>query len=206
MSSNDRVGCVDLSSRILLLSGNLNIDFIEGDREMKMQVNGEKIKHLREQRCWSQLQLAEMSGISTRTLQRLEAKSTASQETIKSIAAVFELNCDLLLPEDTIKPLDKEADLEHVIDAKLAIDEEITLDEVTDKKHARHKFYFSLICLITAISFGFWGVFSALDAQKISFESFQLLKNGLSIVLLVSIAFTIFRAYRKGIISRPNIL
>ena len=39
---------------------------------MQMQVNSEKIRRWREERCWSQEHLAEVSGISLRTVQRLE--------------------------------------------------------------------------------------------------------------------------------------
>ena len=41
---------------------------------MTMQINAQRVKHLREQKCWSQQQLADMAGISLRTIQRLEAK------------------------------------------------------------------------------------------------------------------------------------
>lgn len=67
-----------------------------------MEINAEIIKKYRQKRCWSQLQLAEMAGISMRTLQRVEAQSTASLETIKSIASVLEISSeDLLQQEDT---------------------------------------------------------------------------------------------------------
>lgn len=50
------------------------------------------IQKLRLQRGWSQQQLAEMSGLSTRTVQRLEAGKPASMESLKSLAAVFEVD------------------------------------------------------------------------------------------------------------------
>ena len=49
------------------------------------------IQKLRLQRGWSQQQLAEMSGLSTRTIQRLENGNSASIESLKSLAAVFEV-------------------------------------------------------------------------------------------------------------------
>ncbi|HIP94768.1 MAG TPA: helix-turn-helix domain-containing protein [Leucothrix sp.] len=50
------------------------------------------IRKLRLQRGWSQEQLSQMSGISTRTIQRIERGQKASAESLKSLAAVFETN------------------------------------------------------------------------------------------------------------------
>lgn len=50
------------------------------------------IHKLRLQRGWSQQQLAEMSGLSTRTIQRIENGGKPSVESIKSLAAVFEID------------------------------------------------------------------------------------------------------------------
>jgi len=57
------------------------------------------IQKLRLKRGWSQQQLAEASGLSTRTIQRVEAGHPASVETLKSIAAVFEVDFSTLNPE-----------------------------------------------------------------------------------------------------------
>ena len=54
------------------------------------------IQKLRLQRGWSQQQLAEMSGLSTRTIQRLENGKSASIESLKSLAAVFEVDFSTL--------------------------------------------------------------------------------------------------------------
>ncbi|MET1254612.1 helix-turn-helix domain-containing protein [Aliikangiella maris] len=50
------------------------------------------VKKLRLQKCWSQEQLAEFSGLSVRTIQRLEKGQPASMESLKALASVFELN------------------------------------------------------------------------------------------------------------------
>jgi len=50
------------------------------------------IQKLRLQRGWSQEQLAELSGLSVRTIQRLERGQSASVESLKSIASVFEID------------------------------------------------------------------------------------------------------------------
>ncbi len=50
-----------------------------------------RIKEHRLARAWSQEQLAELAGISTRTVQRLENGEQASLETLSALAAVLEL-------------------------------------------------------------------------------------------------------------------
>jgi len=50
------------------------------------------IQKLRLQRGWSQEQLAEMSGLSVRTIQRLERGKPASVETLKAVGAVLEVD------------------------------------------------------------------------------------------------------------------
>lgn len=50
------------------------------------------IQKLRLQRGWSQQQLAEMSGLSTRTIQRIENGQKPSMESVKSLAAVFDVD------------------------------------------------------------------------------------------------------------------
>jgi transcriptional regulator with XRE-family HTH domain len=65
------------------------------------------IKKLREQKNWSQEQLATMSGLSTRTIQRMESGNKASMESLKSVASVFEINIETLTKEITV--IDKES-------------------------------------------------------------------------------------------------
>jgi transcriptional regulator with XRE-family HTH domain len=57
------------------------------------------VQKLRLKRGWSQSQLAQASGLSTRTVQRVEAGYPASTETLKSLAAVFEVDFSTLNPE-----------------------------------------------------------------------------------------------------------
>ncbi len=54
------------------------------------------IQKLRLENGWSQQQIAEMSGLSTRTIQRVENGKTPSVETVKSLAAVFEVDFSTL--------------------------------------------------------------------------------------------------------------
>jgi transcriptional regulator with XRE-family HTH domain len=50
------------------------------------------IQKLRLQRGWSQEQLAELSGLSVRTIQRLERGQAASVESLKALGAAFEID------------------------------------------------------------------------------------------------------------------
>lgn len=57
------------------------------------------IQKLRLKHGWSQQQLADASGLSVRTIQRIEAGQPASMETLKSLAAVFEVDFSILQVE-----------------------------------------------------------------------------------------------------------
>jgi transcriptional regulator with XRE-family HTH domain len=61
-----------------------------------------RIQKLRLKRGWSQRQLADASGLSVRTVQRVENGQPASTETLKSLAAVFEVDFSTLDPEQTM--------------------------------------------------------------------------------------------------------
>ena len=66
------------------------------------------LKKLRKNKNWSQEQLSILSGLSLRTVQRVEAGNTASLETLKSLASVFEINITKLTEEITV--INKEAE------------------------------------------------------------------------------------------------
>src|SRR6201995_1484527 len=58
------------------------------------------VQKLRLQRGWSQEQLAELSGLSVRTIQRIERGQPASVETLKALGAVFEIDFSALKEPD----------------------------------------------------------------------------------------------------------
>ena len=60
------------------------------------------VKRLRENNNWSQEHLAEMCGLSLRTIQRVESGQSASLETLKSLASVFEVDIAKLTEEITV--------------------------------------------------------------------------------------------------------
>lgn len=77
------------------------------------------IQKLRLQRGWSQEQLAEVSGLSVRTIQRLERGQPGSLESMKALSAVFETDLDRLkeptmdAPRSDLRP-DEALALAHV--------------------------------------------------------------------------------------------
>lgn len=62
------------------------------------------VQKLRLKLGWSQQQLADASGLSVRTVQRIEAGYPASTETLKSLAAVFNVDFSTLNPELVMNP------------------------------------------------------------------------------------------------------
>jgi len=57
-----------------------------------MKLNYKKIKSLREKHYWSQDELASISGLSIRTIQRVEKTGNSSLETMKALASVFKVD------------------------------------------------------------------------------------------------------------------
>ena len=123
------------------------------------------IRKLRLEKGWSQEQLAEMSGVSTRTIQRIERGGKASLESKKCLAAVFDMKINKLQKDDnmnendTISNEDRAAldkmrewmkhDDEHYYDVSLSNDEREAMEYVRDIK----SFYINLGTYIIIISF-----------------------------------------------------
>ena len=59
--------------------------------EAQMKINGEAVRALREQKSWSQEHLASASGLSVRTVQRVEIDGVASAETRLALAAALDV-------------------------------------------------------------------------------------------------------------------
>jgi DNA-binding XRE family transcriptional regulator len=57
---------------------------------------GDRIRELREQRAWTQVHLADASGVSLRTIQRLERLHSCSSETLLSLAAALDVDVQQL--------------------------------------------------------------------------------------------------------------
>ena len=62
-----------------------------------MHINSKRLRELRSARQWSQEQLAQLSGLNLRTIQRLESGAKISTESLRALAAVFEVPAESLL-------------------------------------------------------------------------------------------------------------
>lgn len=62
-----------------------------------MQLNLLLIKQLRNERGWTQQQLADICAVSLRTVQRVEMQGVGSLETCKALAAAFVIEREQLL-------------------------------------------------------------------------------------------------------------
>ncbi|MBD9387113.1 2TM domain-containing protein [Agrobacterium sp. AGB01] len=120
------------------------------------------IQKLRLQRGWSQEQLATISGLSTRTIQRLERGQPASLETMNTLAAVFEVDLSQLTDQ-------KEAEMPNYVANHTEAEEAIAFAKVRRIK----KFYLHLIqyvvvlCVLSVINIltnpgYFWVIWPAL--------------------------------------------
>ena len=78
-----------------------------------MHVNSTRLRELRVSRQWSQEQLAKLSGLNLRTIQRLESGAHISTESLRALAAVFEVPAESLLQGD---PKPSEPALEAIRD------------------------------------------------------------------------------------------
>jgi transcriptional regulator with XRE-family HTH domain len=67
----------------------------------KLNPDGAKIRALRIRRGWTQEQLAEIAGVSPRTIQRAETAGRAAFDTLRAIAGAFEEDFDHLLKSET---------------------------------------------------------------------------------------------------------
>jgi transcriptional regulator with XRE-family HTH domain len=67
---------------------------------MDMKIDGEKVRRERQQRAWTQEHLAGATGVSLRTIQRIETTGTASYDSLNALAAVFSLSVADLRPAE----------------------------------------------------------------------------------------------------------
>lgn len=67
---------------------------------MKQRIDKNKIRSEREKRGWSQEQLASVSGLGLRTIQRIEASGKSSLESGRALASVFEISLEDLWEEN----------------------------------------------------------------------------------------------------------
>ena len=102
------------------------------------------IQKLRLQKGWSQQQLADLSGLSVRTIQRIEQGQVASPESLKSLAAVFEIPFSDL----------KEPAMSATATAPAPLPAADTAEEVLALRHVRKlkRFYIHCIQYVVVMS------------------------------------------------------
>jgi len=70
-----------------------------------MELDRQQVRELRQAHGWTQQQLAEVAGLSLRTVQRVESLGVGSHETIAALCAVLEAPRErLLAPAPTVQP------------------------------------------------------------------------------------------------------
>ena len=69
-----------------------------------MQIDAPLLKEMRNQKGWTQHQLADITGLSLRTIQRLEKTGSASTESFNALCACFEIEREMLLLVPRINP------------------------------------------------------------------------------------------------------
>lgn len=68
---------------------------------MHFEPDSAKIRRWREERHWSQEHLADLAGIGTRTVQRIENGDAASKESVMALAAAFNVDVAALTVDPT---------------------------------------------------------------------------------------------------------
>ena len=71
-----------------------------------MRVDADLVQELRLSKSWSQEELAIACGLNRRTIQRIEATATASLQSLKALAAAFDVEVDEIRLEET-RPMKK---------------------------------------------------------------------------------------------------
>jgi transcriptional regulator with XRE-family HTH domain len=101
------------------------------------------IQKLRLKHGWSQEQLATLSGLSVRTIQRLEQGTSASAESLKAVAAVFDVDFNSL----------KEETMEQNTRLAVSSDEKLAFRKVRAiKGFYIHIVQYLIVCSILATS------------------------------------------------------
>ena len=102
------------------------------------------VQKLRLQRGWSQQQLAELSGLNVRTIQRIEKGQEPSVESLKSLAAVFNVEFSTL----------KEQGMDNVVSESQSAEEILAFNQVRKLKgfYIHLAQYVLVIALLTVIN------------------------------------------------------
>jgi transcriptional regulator with XRE-family HTH domain len=105
------------------------------------------VQKLRLQRGWSQQQLAELSGLNIRTIQRIEKGQEPSVESLKSLAAVFNVEFSTL----------KEQGMDNIVSETQSAEEILAFNQVRKLKGfyihlAQYVLVVALLAVINALT------------------------------------------------------
>ena len=70
---------------------------------MSFEIDLGKLKQARDERLWSQEDLADASGLSVRTIQRIEKDRLITRDSLKALAAAFDVDAVELVAPATLK-------------------------------------------------------------------------------------------------------
>lgn len=101
------------------------------------------VKKLRLQHGWSQDHLAQISGLSIRTIQRIEQGQKAGLESLKSLAAVFDIH---------ITELQKEPEMDNTLQVPDEKTARINKEKAIKKFYSRLTIYVAVITLLLIIN------------------------------------------------------
>ena len=94
-----------------------------------------RVKAFRLDRSWSQEHLAHISGLSVRTIQRIENGQRAGLETRKCLAAVFETDTATLFEDDT---------MQHTTNTANAVTTDLTAEQSAEEDYQNNMLAFRL--------------------------------------------------------------
>lgn len=142
---------------------------------MEMNIRKDVLKARRERNNWTQQHLAEMCGVSLRTIQRIEKTGIASNETVAALSSVFEIDREefILQPEEVRRP-----------------------------NGALHEYRIAAYLLLGAQVIGLSGIFyssAALTALQLQLAVSVVCGSTLLAFITLGVS-----AYRKGLLRRPQ--
>lgn len=151
--------------------------------EKELMINSTVVKELRKKSGWSQEQLANASGLSVRTIQRVESESKASMETKVCLAATFQISLESL--NVTTSPQVADTSPNRAILVLLACSVFISAISLLLNISKPISFIANLVAVFSIIYCGFEWYFSTSSTSKFSLKS--LVRTGFIFLAIFSI-------------------
>lgn len=153
------------------------------------------VKKFRLQRCWSQEQLAEVTGLSVRTIQRLEKGQPASMESLRALASVFGIDARDLQQEQAMSTQQPTpADL-TAIPADMSTRQWITREEEQAIEYVEHVKGFYIHSLIFLLVMPALVVLNLFISPHVYWFHYVLLPWLFAIALQAALTFPVFKLF-----------